>query len=97
MFSLISHVESSVQPSSPQPGDSDASSESSTDSSTAALVADVEVVGGLQDLESDLSSMMTDTRKDFANCGISEVQFYLDGLFDVAEFCKYQNIDEVLH
>ena len=89
-------IDSSVHPSSPQPSDSDASSESSTDSSTAALVADVEVVGGLQDLESDFSSMMTDTRKDLANCDIGEVQFYLDDLFDVDEFRTCQNIDEVL-
>ena len=87
---------SSVQPSSPPPCDSDTSSDSSTDPSTAALVADVEVVGGLQDLESDFSSMMTDTRKDLANCDIGEVQFYLDDLFEVEEFRKYQNIDEVL-
>ena len=59
-------------------------------------MADVEVVGGLQDLESDFSSMMTDTRKDLADCDIGEVQFYLDSLFDVDEFRKYQNIDEVL-
>ena len=59
-------------------------------------MADVEVVGGLRDLESDFSSMMTDTRKDLAECDIGEVQFYLDGLFDVEEFRKYQNIDEVL-
>ena len=98
MLSFISlYTESSGQPSSPQPSDSsDASSESSTDPSTAALVADVEVVGGLQDLESDFSSMMTDTRKDLANCDIGEVQFYLDDLFDVAEFRTCQNIDEVL-
>ena len=93
---MLSHAESSVQPSSPQTADSDASSDSSTDSSTAALVADVEVVGGLQELESDFSSMMTDTRKDLADCDIGEVQFYLDDLFGVNEFGKYQNIDEVL-
>ena len=81
---------------SPLPCDSDTSSESSTDSSTAALVADVEVVGGLQDLESNFSSMMTDTRKDLADCDIGEVQFYMDGLFDVDEFRKCQNVDEVL-
>ena len=89
-------AESSVQPSSSQSGDSDASSDSSTNSSTTVLMADVEVVSGLQDLESDFSSMMTDTRKDLADCDISEVQFYLDGLFDVDEFRKYKNIDEVL-
>ena len=59
-------------------------------------MADVEVVGGLQDLESDFSSMMTDTRKDLTNCDIGEVQFYLDDLFEVEEFRKYPNIDEVL-
>ena len=93
---VIVITESSVQPSSPQPGESDAFSDHSTDPFTAALVADVEVVGGLQDLESDFSSMMTDTRKDLANCDIGEVQFYLDDLFEVEEFRKYQNIDEVL-
>ena len=87
---------STAQPSSPQPADSDASSDTSTDPSTAALVADVEVVGGLQNLESDFSNMMTETRKDLANCDIGEVQFYLDDLFEVEEFRKYQNIDEVL-
>ena len=47
-------------------------------------------------MESDFSSMMTDTRKDLADCDIGEVQFYMDGLFDVDEFRKCQNIDEVL-
>ena len=47
-------------------------------------------------MESDFSSMMTDTRKDLANCDIGEVQFYLDDLFDVDEFRTCQNIDEVL-
>ena len=56
----------------------------------------MKVVGGLQDLESDFSNMMTDTRKDLADCDISEVQFYLDDLFDVDEFRTCQNIDEVL-
>ena len=87
---------STAQPSSPQPADSDASSDTSTDPSTAALVADVEVVGGLQNLESDFSNMMTETRKDLANCDIGEVQFYLDDLFGVDEFGKYKNIDAVL-
>ena len=59
-------------------------------------MADVEVVDGLQDLESDLSSMMNETRKDLANCNIVEVQFYLDHLLGVDEFRKCQNIDEVL-
>ena len=68
----------------------------STDPYTAALVADVEVVSGLQDLESDFISMMTDTRKDLADCDIGEVQFYLDNLLGVKEFHKCQNIDEVL-
>ena len=93
LFYITLITVSSVQPSSPQPGDS---SDSSTDTSTAALVADVEVVGGLQELECDFSSMMTDTRKDLADCDIGEVQFYLDDLFEVKEFHKYQNIDEVL-
>ena len=65
-------------------------------SSIAALVADVKVVGGLQDLESDFSSMMMDTRKDLADCNIEDIQFYLDDLFGVDEFRTCQNIDEVL-
>ena len=56
----------------------------------------MKVVGGLQNLESDFSNMMTDTRKDLADCDIGEVQFYLDDLFDVDEFRKCKNIDEVL-
>ena len=56
----------------------------------------MKVVGGLQDLESDFSSMMTDTKRDLADCSIGDIQFYLDDLFGVDEFRKCQNIDEVL-
>ena len=103
---------SSVQPSPPQPGDIDPSTDlstnlsadpsthpsadPSTDPSIAELVADVKVVCDLQDLESDFSSMMMDTRKDLANCNIGDIQFYLDDLFGVDEFRTCQNIDEVL-
>ena len=54
------------------------------------------MVGGLQDLESDFSSMMIDTRKDLADCNIGDIQFYLDDLFGVDEFRTCQTIDEVL-
>ena len=87
---------SSIQPSSPQCSDINPSTDLSSDSSIADLIADVKVVGGLQDLESDFSNMMTDTRKDLADCDIEEVQFYLDSLFGVDEFRMCQNIDEVL-
>ena len=60
------------------------------------LISDVKVVGGLQDLESDFSSMMMDTRKDLADCNIGDIQFYLDDLFGIDEFRKCQTIDEVL-
>ena len=75
---------------------SDLSPTPSTDPSIADLIADVKVVGGLQDLESDFSSMMMDTRKDLADCNIGDIQFYLDDLFGIDEFRKCQTIDEVL-
>ena len=71
----------------------------STDpSSTVALeiVADVEVVGGLQNLESDLSNIFTDTRKDLAKCDVTEMQFFLADLFDDNKFNECRTIDEVL-
>ena len=102
---------SSVQPP-PQPGYSDLSTnlpvdpsthlstdpstDRSTDLSIADLIADVKVVGGLQDLESDFSNMMMDTKIDLADCNIEDIQFYLDDLFGVDEFRSCQNIDEVL-
>ena len=69
-----------------------------TDSSTAALaiVADVEVVGGLQILESDFSNIFTDTRKDLAKCNIKEMRFFLADLFENDEFNECRTIDEVL-
>ena len=105
MYNVIDiTVSSPAQPSLPQSCDTDYSTHSSTHLSTdpstnpsiAELVADVEVVGGLQDLESDFSSMMMDTRKDLTNCNIGDIQFYLDDLFGVEEFRNCQNIDEVL-
>ena len=53
-------------------------------------------MSGLQDLESDFSSMMMATRKDLANCKIEDIQFYLADLLGDVEFHKCQNIDEVL-
>ena len=76
----------------------DPSTNPSTDSSTVALaiVADVKVVGGLQDLESDLSNIFTDTRKDLAKCDVTEMQFFLADLFDNDKFHECRTIDEVL-
>ena len=70
----------------------------STHPSTAALaiVADVEVVGGLQDLESNFSNIFTDTRKDLAKCDLTEMRFFLADLFENDEFNKCCTIDEVL-
>ena len=62
----------------------------------ATLDANVKVVSDLQGLESDLSDMMTDTRKDLKECDIAELQFYLDDLFGIDEFRKCHTIDEVL-
>ena len=99
---------SSVQPSTPQPDYTDPfSTNSSTDpsiypstdpSSTAALeiVADVELVGGLQDLESDLSIIFNDARKDLTKCDVTEMQLFLADLFENDEFNKCRTIDEVL-
>ena len=56
----------------------------------------MKVVSELQDLESDFSDMMTDTKKDLADCDIGDIQFYLDDLIGIDEFRKCQNIDEVL-
>ena len=76
----------------------DPSANSSTDSSTAefAIVADVEVVGGLQDLESDFSNIFTDARKDLAKCDVTEMRFFLADLFENDKFNKCRTIDEVL-
>ena len=68
-----------------------------TDSSTAALVAEMELMGKLQDLQGDFSSMMTDIGKDLADCDIRRVQFYLNNVFNTNEFHNCKNIDEVLH
>ena len=54
------------------------------------------MISDLHGLESELSSMMTDTRKDLKDCDIAELQFYLDDLVGVKKFRKCQNIDEVL-
>ena len=62
----------------------------------AALKADVRVISDLQDLEYNFADLMTETRKDLKKCDIAELQFFLDNLFGVDEFCKCKNIDEVL-
>ena len=83
----------------PSPNPSiDPSTKLSTDFSTAALaiVADVEVVGGLQDLESDFSNIFTDTRKDLAKCNVKEMRFFLADLFENEEFNECRTIEEVL-
>ena len=97
MLLTCCHTEPSVPTSPPQPGDTDPSTNSYTNFSTAlAIVADVEVVGGLQDLESDFSNIFTDTRKDLAKCDVTEMQFFLADLFENDEFNECRTIDEVL-
>ena len=93
---LIDITESPVQPSSPQYGDSDASSDLSTDPSTASLVADVKVVGEIQDLESDFSLMYSEVRDVLANCDVAKAKFFLNDLFDTDEFTDCHTIDELL-
>ena len=91
-----------VNPSTDLSTNADPSTDSSTDPSAdpsnaaLAIVADVEVVGGLQDLESDLSNIFTDTRKDLAKCDVTEMQFFLADLFDNDKFHECRTIDEVL-
>ena len=76
---------------------SDETDPSTTNGIDAALIdADVKVISDLYGLESELTNMMTDTRKDLKDCDIAEVQFFLDDLVGVDEFRKCQNIDEVL-
>ena len=60
-------------------------------------MADVEVVGGLQDLESDFSNIFTDTRKVLAKCDVTEMRFFLADLFENDNFNECCTIDEVLH
>ena len=68
-----------------------------TDDTDAALIdADVKVIDELHGLESELSSMMIDTREDLKDCDIANLQFFLDNLFGIDEFSKCQNVDEVL-
>ena len=56
----------------------------------------MEVVGGLQDLESDFSNIFTDARKDLAKCDVTEMRFFLADLFENDEFNECCTIDEVL-
>lgn len=83
---------SSVQSLLPQTCDTDFS----TDPSTGALMVDEDMIVGLHDLESDFSCMMLDTKKDLADCNIGELNFFLNNLLGVDEFCECKNIDEVL-
>ena len=59
-------------------------------------MADVEVVGGLQDLETDFSNIFADTRKDLAKCNVKDMRFFLADLFENDEFNECRTIDEVL-
>ena len=68
----------------------------STDTYTIELVKYPQLLSALEDLENDYSSLMTKTRKELANCDTGEVKFYLDNLFGVEEFQKYNTIDEML-
>ena len=68
----------------------------SADPYTVGLNVDWNIIGALQDLERYFSKMMVDTRKDLKGCDIEELTLYLDDLFEVDEFRKCKNIDEVL-
>lgn len=68
----------------------------STDAYTIDLIKYPGVLSALEDLENDYSSLMTKTRKELDNCDTGEVKFYLDNLFGVEEFQKYNTIDEML-
>ena len=71
---------------------------SATDDIDPALIdADVKVISELHGLESELTSIMFDTRKDLKDCDITDLQFYLDSQVGVEKFHKCQNVDEVLH
>lgn len=68
-----------------------------TDDIDAAIIeADAKVISDLHSLESELTSIMIDTRKDLKDCDIAELQFYLNDLIGVEKFRKCQNVDEVL-
>ena len=88
----IDITESPDQPSSLQSGDSDVS----TDLSTDALVADVKVVGEIQDLESDFSFMYSEVRDVLANCDVAKAKFFLKDLLGTDEFTNCRTIDELL-
>ena len=62
----------------------------------ALIYADAQVISDLFGLESELADIMTNTRKEFKDCDITELQFYLNNLVGVEKFHKCQNIDEVL-
>ena len=93
---LIDITESSVQPSSPQHGDNDTSSDTSTDPCTDPLVADVKVVGEIQDLESDFSHMYSEVRDVLANCDVAKAKFFLKDILDTDEFKDCHDIDDLL-
>ena len=60
------------------------------------ILASVEVVKQLQDLESCFSSMLTSIRTLFTSRDLAEMQFFLDDLFETHEFRNCGTIDEIL-
>ena len=59
-------------------------------------MADVKVVGEIQDLESDFSHMYSEVRDVLANCDVAKAKFFLNDLFDTDEFTNCCTIDELL-
>ena len=76
--------------------DSDTEPLSPTALSTADIEADVKVVRGIQDLENSFSNMLLDIKKNLAKCDISDMQFFLDDLFDTDEFSSCDTVDKLL-
>ena len=66
------------------------------DIDAALIEANAKVISDLHGLESDLTSIMIDTRKDLKDCDIAELQYFLDDLVGVDKFRKCQNVDEIL-
>ena len=59
-------------------------------------MADVKVVGEIQDLESDFSHMYSEVRDVLANCDVAKAKFFLNDLLDTDEFKDCCTIDELL-
>ena len=59
-------------------------------------MADVKVVGEIQDLESDFSCMYLEVRDALANCDVAKAKFFLNDLFDTDEFTNCCTVDELL-